>query len=233
VFAHSWPGGHLFIFDSSTQYDYYYSNEYTTQDPPTNFYNFFACSFSRYTTGGYGGGAAVFNQDYGLASMGSTKTGSMLDFGYFYQPLGEGKTLGQAFRDWFTYICGNDVTFDELCWHYGMTLIGDPFLLPLGHTQAVAENRNVVEPNRVIVLGNPVTTRVRLNLALDRPSEIAIALYDCSGRKIKAFNQRLGKGDNYIELPLQDRDGAMLSTGVYILHVTTPRESFSKKIVKL
>ena len=75
----------------------------------------------------------MFTDGYGLGEIGSTKTGSMLDFEYFYEPLGEGSTLGEAFRDWFTFITENGVTFDELCWHYGMALLGDPFLKPTGH----------------------------------------------------------------------------------------------------
>jgi len=133
VFAHGWPGGHKFYYNDYSSYDYYYSSEYTTQDPPANFYNFFSCSFARYTEGDYGGGRAIFTDSYGVGGIGSTKTGGMLEFYYFYLPLSQGKTLGEAFKDWFTHIAQDGISFDELCWHYGMTLLGDPFLLPTGH----------------------------------------------------------------------------------------------------
>jgi hypothetical protein len=133
VFAHSWPDGHQFVYGGYTLYDYYYSWEYTSQVPPAFFYNHFACSFSRFTETGCGGARSMFTSGYGLGEIGSTKTGSVLDFHYFYDPLGQGSTLGEAFRDWFTFITGNGVTFTELCWHYGMTLLGDPFLKPTGH----------------------------------------------------------------------------------------------------
>ena len=133
VFAHSWPGGHAFYYNDHTSTDTYWATEYTSQDPPSNFYNHFCCYFARYTTNGYGGGRAIFTQTYGVGAIGSTKTGSMLDFDYFYQPLSEGKTIGTAFKEWWDYIASGGITFSELCWHYGMTLLGDPFLKPTGH----------------------------------------------------------------------------------------------------
>ncbi len=133
LFAHSWPGGHQFYYNNHNSVDYYWSTEYTTQDPPANFYNHFACSFARYTDYGYGGGRSIFNQSYGVGEIGSTKTGSMLSFNYFYLPLSQEKTMGEAFRDWFAHIAQGGFSFNELCWHYGMTLLGDPFLKPSGH----------------------------------------------------------------------------------------------------
>jgi hypothetical protein len=136
VFAHSWPGGHQFSYNNGSQHDTYYSWEYTNQAPPSFFYNHFACSFARFTDAGCGGTRSMFTSDYGLGEVGSAKTGSMLEFEYFYGPLGEGSNLGEAFRDWFAYITAGGVTFDELCWHYGMVLLGDPFLKPTGHGEA-------------------------------------------------------------------------------------------------
>jgi hypothetical protein len=137
VFAHSWPGGHQFTHSGGSAHDYYYSEEYTTQDPPGNFYNHFACSFSRYTEDGCGGARSIFNPSFGLGEIGSTKSGSMLRFEYFYAPLGAGNTLGEAYREWFTEITHDGVTLDEIGWHYGMTLMGDPWLLPVGHAAEI------------------------------------------------------------------------------------------------
>jgi hypothetical protein len=130
VFAHSWSHGHGFYYNQHRQMDYYYGSEYTTQDPPANFYNHFACSFGRYTDTGYGAGRSIFNPNYGLAAVASTKSGGMLDFSHFYAPLARGQTLGMAFREWFSYITAQGIGPAELCWFYGMTLLGDPFLRP-------------------------------------------------------------------------------------------------------
>ena len=70
----------------------------------------------------------LFQSTYGLLSVGSTKTGSMLCFFGFYEPLGNGASFGDAYLSW----CINHI---ETCagdesrpWFYGMTLLGDPTL---------------------------------------------------------------------------------------------------------
>ncbi len=236
VFAHSWPQGHQFSYNGGANHDYYYGAEYTTQDPPSNFYNFFACSFCRFTESANCGGArAVFNQSYGLASMGSTKTGSMLEFGYFYQPLGDSSNLGEAFRDWFSHITYNGVTHDELCWHYGMTLLGDPFLKPTGHEVSVAEfNPATVTRSRFNVVSNPVGTAMRAFLSLTEPEYVRVALYDATGRRVNVlFNSTLDAGDHHFTWDMKDVHGIVLPTGAYILQAHFATHTVSRKIVKL
>jgi hypothetical protein len=233
VFAHSWPGGHQFVYDSSGSYDYYYSHEYTNQDPPTNFYNFFACSFSRFTEN-CGGNRAIFNASSGLGSVGSAKTGSMLDFDYFYYPLGEGATLGMAFKEWFTYITHNGVTFDELCWHYGMTLLADPYLLPVGHNTSVAETEMDVGPQSILTLrSNPVTSHIDLQLSLEQKADLYITLYDCAGRKVKTLSKHMNRGEHCISWQLNDHTGNILPPGVYIMKAEIGKEVITKKIIKI
>jgi hypothetical protein len=105
------------------------NSEVQSIDPLAYFYNLFACSHARFTSGNYSAGWYTFNADYGLAAIGSTKSGSMLSFQYFYQPFGQGKTIGESFLDWFTAIASGGFDPWELNWHYGMTLIGDPTLV--------------------------------------------------------------------------------------------------------
>jgi hypothetical protein len=97
-------------------------------DPVAYFYNLFACSNARYMEPDYMAGWYVFCQNYGLAAVGSTKTGGMLNFDSFYAPLGLRESIGKAFRDWFVAISADGFNEGETCWHYGMTLIGDPTL---------------------------------------------------------------------------------------------------------
>ncbi|MFZ5981456.1 MAG: thrombospondin type 3 repeat-containing protein [Candidatus Zixiibacteriota bacterium] len=127
VCVHSWPQGHAFK-NPAENWSYTYNSEIISTDPRAHFYNLFACSNSRFIETDNMGGWYVFRDDNGLASVGSTKTGAMLQFGYFYAPFGQGKTIGEAFQDWFTAIASSGFTIDELCWHYGMTLQGDPTL---------------------------------------------------------------------------------------------------------
>jgi hypothetical protein len=127
VCAHSSPNTHWFTTPSSnwTTIDY---DEIVNIDPVAIFYNLFACSNARYVETNYMSGWYIFCQTYGLASIGSTKTGSMLEFGAFYGPFSTGKTIGEAFADWFSSIGSDGYELYELCWHYGMTLCGDPTL---------------------------------------------------------------------------------------------------------
>jgi hypothetical protein len=235
LFAHSSPSLHQFTYNSGGSHDYYYASEYTSQNPPVNFYNFFACSFARYTDNGYGGGRAVFDQSFGVGAVGSTKTGSMLDFEYFYQPLADRKDLGAAFKDWFSYIVSGGVTFDELCWHYGMTLLADPYLKPTGHTGAVVENRGQPAAKPVVLLReNPVRERVRFTLNADRPARVSAALFDIQGRKVmELMPVRAVAAPVYVDRPLTDNTGRDLPAGIYIIRAEVDGTGYRQKIVKL
>ncbi|PKK83876.1 MAG: hypothetical protein CVT49_06390 [candidate division Zixibacteria bacterium HGW-Zixibacteria-1] len=126
--AHSWPNGHSFkIGDQWTGGDTYV-HEVITIDPVAHFYNMFACSNGRYVEYDYMTGWYIFCNSHGLASIGSSKTGSMLYFEYFYGPFSQGRTVGEAFYDWFGTIAGWGFPQDDICWFYGMTLCGDPTL---------------------------------------------------------------------------------------------------------
>lgn len=236
VFAHSWPGGHQFAYNNGGSHDYYYSYEYTNQNPPTNFYNFFACSFSRYTaSGNCGGNCVVFDSTSGLGSIGSTKTGSMLDFNYFYRPLGEGKKLGEAFKYWFACIYDSvGMNYDRLCWHYGMTLLADPFLIPLGHNTGIAEHSADKNISSIFtVQTNPVTKYAQMDFTLKTEQNLTISVYDCSGRKMKNITYRLGAGHHSIALLLNDKSGNELCAGIYVLKVNIDNKILTRKIVKM
>ena len=223
-------------YNNGQSYDYYYSYEYTSQNPPTNFYNFFACSFSRYTTSGNcGGNRVVFDSTSGLGSIGSTKTGSMLDFNYFYRPLGQGKKLGEAFKYWFACIYDSvGMSYDRLCWHYGMTLLADPFLIPLGHNTGIAEHSADKNTGSIFtVQSNPVTKHAQMDFTLKTEQNLTISVYDCSGRKMKNTTYRLGAGHHSIALLLNDKSGNELSAGIYVLKVNIDNKLLTRKIVKM
>ena len=127
VCVHSWPQGHGFK-NPDDDWSWTYNTEIKAIQPNAHFYNLFACSNARYTENDYCAGWYTFNQDHGLASIGSAKTGSMLYFGDFYQPLGQGDDIGKAFKDWFYQRAVGGFDEWEITWFYGMTLIGDPTL---------------------------------------------------------------------------------------------------------
>ena len=131
VFVHSSSCAHQFkIGDRWIGGRVYYSDIRTIR-PVAIFYNLFACSAARFVeidpseTRDYIGGWYIFAGD-GLVAIGATEIGSMLQFHYFYGPLARGKTIGEAFKEWFIAVypfCERDRS-----WHYGMTILGDPTL---------------------------------------------------------------------------------------------------------
>lgn len=221
LFAHSSPSLHQFSYDSGGSHDYYYSTEYTSQNPPANFYNFFCCSFGRYTTNGYGAGRSILNQDCGLGAVASTKTGSMLEFTPFYQSLAEGKSLGRAFRDWFAHIMQDGVTFDELCWHYGMTLLGDPFLRPTGHDMGVAGSPPQARPTsgRWLLTASPNPARDAAVIRLACPPGIRATgkVYNAGGQLVRSLDAVSdGPAGRTWKWDLRDGDGRRVAAGVYL-----------------
>jgi hypothetical protein len=119
-------------FDIGAPYnhgDWVYSQTVQDRDPPALFYNLFSCGPGRFTDSDYLAGAYIFNTTYGLITVASSKSGSMLNFQHFTGPLGEGKSVGVAFREWFDA----QAPFEqwEREWYYGMVLNGDPTLRPV------------------------------------------------------------------------------------------------------
>lgn len=83
------------------------------------FVNSFACFNADISRTNMCGAYALSKQ--GLVCVGSAKSGSMRpgSFGAYNEPLGEGRSFGDAFRLWF-----NDEGLRSIGWHYGMNLQG-------------------------------------------------------------------------------------------------------------
>ncbi len=134
--SHGYPGGHGFYEDYRNTFGWVTTSNYRAIDPPALFYSMFVCSGCDYTAeyGGYAsyvGGTAAFNQDAGLVSWGSAKTGGMWNDEDFYSVLAEPNAFGPAFVNWFN---ASHAAYAEYAprWWYGMVLIGDPTLIPNG-----------------------------------------------------------------------------------------------------
>jgi hypothetical protein len=130
LFAHSNPVLHAMKYDNGQDWSWFYGDSIPGIDPLANFYNLFCCSNARFTEANYMGGRYLYASTHGLNSVGSTKEGSMLDFQYFYQPMGQGASIGPAFMDWFNYEAQGGFDGVKGSWFYGMCLNGDPTLKP-------------------------------------------------------------------------------------------------------
>ena len=77
----------------------------------------------------YVGGAYLFGEHSdALFVVGSTKTGSMLNFHHFYEPLGIGRCVGKALIDWWKTNCGETHNQYEQWWYNGLVILGDPMI---------------------------------------------------------------------------------------------------------
>ncbi|MDM7993379.1 MAG: C25 family cysteine peptidase [Candidatus Fermentibacter sp.] len=125
-FVHSSPNNHFWMPAGGTTN----WSEIVPIAPPARFYNLFACSNCRFTTTNNMGSIYAVAAQNGLAAVGSTTSGAMLQFNYFYGPLGGGGSLGEAWKLWWDRIALNGLSQVELNWHIGMALLGDPSLVP-------------------------------------------------------------------------------------------------------
>ena len=136
---------HVLICSHSSSFDHYIFYDYNNYQLFHNYeienfmmqaltYNLFACSNSRYVESDNMGGWYIFETEYGLLTVGCTKTGSMLCFEDFYEPLGDGANYGDALLEWAQLnmeTCAGDAS---RAWFYGMCIQGDP-TLKLGRFQ--------------------------------------------------------------------------------------------------
>jgi hypothetical protein len=223
LMSHSWPGGHAMYYHQKDSMDWFYGESIPPLDPQASFYNLFACSNSRFVENGYCGGRYVFQTTTGLGSIGSTKTGSMLSFGYFYDPLGQGATLGEAFRQWFAAIFSDGCDPSERSWFYGMCLIADGSLKPRVPQTGIAEQRRDMTEmsgisNRapsVRLLGNPARAHLNLELNLGQPASCRVALLDRVGRTVTTISQGAFSAGTHI----LSANVGNLPAGVYFLSV--------------
>jgi hypothetical protein len=88
-----------------------------------SFFNLFNCSAARFTEEPNLAHAYLLGTGYGLAVVGSTKTGAIINSRVFHRRLSEGRTWGRAYLDWYNEVGVNN---DE--WHLGIVLMGDPLL---------------------------------------------------------------------------------------------------------
>jgi hypothetical protein len=114
-----------------------YNYEIHALQPHALFYNLFACSNTRFMETNNLGNWYIFVDDYGLLAIGSTKSGSMLDFFSFYYPLGQGKSIGDAYKEWFEVQAQGGFDETEQGWFFGMNILGDPTLTIDVQTQVV------------------------------------------------------------------------------------------------
>ncbi len=137
---HSWAQGHVVSGENGGIIT---SADIAGIDVRAGFLNLWNCGSADFSVPDNLMGAYLFLTDGVVNAVGSTKTGSMLNFADFYRPQAAGDSMGQAFLQWFTANAAptDDPARDWMVdWHYGMLMQGDPTLRPalLGPDQAIA-----------------------------------------------------------------------------------------------
>ncbi len=127
ICSHSSPFSH-YIYYNEWNYQQFYNVDIESYMMQSLTWNLFACSNSRYVEVDNMGAWYIFEHDYGLLSIGSTKTGSMLCFDEFYTPLGDGFSYGDAFLIWAQDNMETCASSESRAWFYGMCIMGDPTL---------------------------------------------------------------------------------------------------------
>ncbi len=190
-FVHSGPTLHQWSPGPSTT-----SGHIWTDQPPSRFYNLFACSNARFTSNWCMGCTYVFGTETGLAAVGSTKSGAMLQFAQFYIPLGDGASFGEAYQEWWDYIISGGFTPSEQYWHLGMVVLGDATIMPAMHMLGIEEDTSPAVPT-IHFSANPSRGPVTISAGGD------FSIIDMTGREIAS-----GTGSETI---------SGLETGIYLV----------------
>ena len=122
VFVHSWPYEHLFGPGGAGQGKVNYT-DILNLDTKALFYNLYACSAANFSYTNNLANQYLFSNNT-LVVVGSSKEGGMTMNSYFYTPLSQGKTFGEAMRLWYW----NPLHGPSDTVSIGMTLLGDPLL---------------------------------------------------------------------------------------------------------
>ncbi len=115
---HSWHKGHQFT--NGPEFPSSWIDQINVQ---VMFYLNFNCSGALFTGEDCLCSWYTMQKPYGLISVGSTKTGSMLYQRKYYEAIGQGMSIGESFLDW-----GRTYIERDPSWHYGMVILGDPTL---------------------------------------------------------------------------------------------------------
>lgn len=223
VCVHSSPEAHYFQKANIGYADMVYNWEICVSDPKFGFYNLFACSNCRWVETNCMG--SVYNLfGNGLAVVGSTKTGSMLHFSFFNQPLAEGYSWGDAFRVWTNYWLTFFPDFGSAkAWFMGMCLLGDATLEMRGYSSVTEPEEFPPEPI-VLETKSLFQDMVSVQLGLPQSGMTRVDVFDASGRLFENLcNEILNEGEYTFTFDAP--------AGVYFVRVSTPFGAQSKKVV--
>jgi hypothetical protein len=164
------------------------SQDIQEHDPPVLFYNLFACGPGRFTDQDYLAGSYIFHTTYGLISIASSKSGSMLNFDDFTKPLGQGKSIGESLHMWFDAQAPYALWEQE--WYYGLVALGDPTLCVITPIQM-----KITRPENAVYIAD--------KKILPFPSPLCIGKITVDA-SVQSINYKIEKVEFYVDNNLQE-----------------------------
>ncbi|MCD4691330.1 MAG: T9SS type A sorting domain-containing protein, partial [Calditrichales bacterium] len=200
-----------------------------------NFYMLWACGNSRYVEDNYCGGVYALKTINGINSIGTTHSGGMTDFAYFYDRLAEGVAYGEAFLLTLQYAGEGGFDEGQKGWYYGITFNGDPFIIPKsrGETGIVRDDRNQLPTG--FNLGNypnPFNPATTISYRLPTAGVVELTIYSILGEKVQTLlNIYQPDGYHKIIWDGMNAQGVKAPSGIYIYRLTSGKSMISKKMV--
>jgi hypothetical protein len=187
-------------------------------DMDVRFVNSFACSNGKYNTANMGSTYAL--DDNGLWSVSSTRTGSFYPstFSEFNDPLVEGKSVGEAFKDWQLY-CIDRLSFSvNTDWNYGMVIagVGNLKITPYPVVSIDSKQKKPSVPFKLQTINSRVYYQVP-QVSENKKSHVKISLYTVNGILIETLvNELKIPGKHFVALKKGKQNVAQ---GLYVCNV--------------
>ncbi len=237
VWVHSWPQGHSFKINNGTAWDPFFNYQILPANTNANFFQLFACGNCRYVEDLNCGAIYTLQTQAGINAIGTTHSGGMLHFDYFYEQLAQGIPFGQAFLRTYQYVGKFGFSTDMKSWYYGLTFLGDPFVIPMapgGTPITRAESPEIPETVRLKNYPNPFNSGTEIVCDIPHPGEFELSIYDVLGRRIRQISiQGTASGSFIWYWNGSDDAGKPVAGGIYYAVVKFHRHRAVHKMVFL
>ena len=238
MWVHSWSGGHAFKVNNGTQNEWFYNYQILPSGSNANFYQLFACSNSRYVEDLNCAGIYAYLTSTGINTIGSTHSGGMLHFDYFYTQLSRGMSFGEAFLKTFQYVGDRGFTLDMRGWYYGLTFNGDPYVVPQSPT---VNSITPIQPSPIVKnyelsnYPNPFNSSTRIVFNLPRSVTIDLSIYNVLGERVRCLQKGyVLSGKHQLYWDGRNDKAEPLPAGIYLCSLRNENQIVkSKKIILL
>lgn len=235
LYCHSYHEGHSFRINNGTESDWFFNTDILPANTNANFYMLWACGNSRYVEDNYCGGVYALKTISGINSIGTTHSGGMTDFVYFYDRLAEGVAYGEAFLLTFQYAGEGGFDEGQKGWYYGLTFNGDPFIIPQpSNVTAIAQEHFNHIPEQISLENypNPFNPATTISYSLPASGKVELTIYNMLGQKIRSLiHMYQFAGQHKIIWDGKNAQGIKMPSGIYIYRLRSGKSMISKKMI--